>query len=213
MDTSPTPERRIISRVLFASLGVVVVILLVTLLGVVRMVHQRTRFVETLQQFDSSSISASYIPYEYQPWEKIGGQLEGSGLRFSGSTFGGGGTGPIWARAFDKFTDYRPFAEIESVSIRDEQFSDANVPLVLGIYSLRVLDLSMTRITDQGIAQLSKISRLTKLNLSHTEISDRSLLMLDELHELRELAIVNTKVSKQAADEFRKRHPDCLVHD
>ena len=106
-----------------------------------------------------------------------------------------------------------PFAEIQDVRIGDERFCDADLSMLLEIPSLRVLDLSRTAISDDGIALLLQKSKLAGLDFSRTQISDRSLLTFDKLPELRELDIASTNVTKGALEEFRRRNPRCLVFD
>ena len=218
MDQSPTTEQRIISRVLIAVLSLVIVIFLTMLISVIQTVRHRTALVENLGRFDGTSVQASYDPYDYQQRlemrrHELGGLIYHGGERFSGYSFGVGGNGPVWANWFTIISDYAPFAEIQIVSIHDERFFDADLSLLLKIPSLRELDLSMTQVTDEGVVLIIANANLAKLDLSHTQISDRSLLTLDNLPNLCELDIVKTKVTKRALEEYRKRHPDCLVLD
>ncbi len=162
-------------------------------------------------RFEDASASASYEPYHYSPPLQIGGLYERGGLRMH--RFSLSGEQPFWADLVANIFDDHPFAQIYEVTILDQRFCDADMPLLDEFAGLRVLCLSLTRVTDDGVWLLTKNNKLTKLELSRTQISDRSLLMLDKLPELRELDIGGTNITKSALEEFRKRHPDCLVFD
>ncbi len=221
MDHSPDTERRIVSRVLFAALALIVVISFAMLLGVIRMAHRRAAIVEAANHLRSCYVVASYQPFVYSP--PPSGDVSRTG--FTRQIVKGFHTGPprrvynvrgerpFWAGWVAAIFDNHPFAEIHDVMINDERFGDADVSILLQIPSLCTLDLSMTRITDEGVAFLAKNSKLAKLDFSSTQISNRSLETLDKLPELRELDVYDTNVTKEALEEFRKRHPDCLVFD
>ena len=211
MESSPTTERRVVARIFIATIVMFVVALLAFLIGLFRLVHHRTALVETLSRYEDSSLIASYEPYQYSaPSQIMGGLIiDRSGIRLVG--FSVQSRRPFWADWVAKIFDDDPFAEIQDVKINGEQFRDADVYVLLELPDLRVLDLSVTGITDDGIALLAENSKLAKLDFSRTRISNRSLLILDNLPELRELDIANTNITKDAVQEFQKRHPDCLV--
>jgi Leucine Rich Repeat (LRR) protein len=213
MDHSPTTERRLISRILLATVAVVVVLLLSALVGVIRMARHRAALVESItSRFDGSSVIATYEPYEYSPPPHLG-----LGLYWRGGqrvhSFSVSGDSPFWADWVAKIFDDEPFAEVYRVVNQDERFSDADLDVLFDFPGLHELDLSSTGITDRGVSTLCEKCKLAKLDLSQTQITDHSLQALDKLPELRELDISDTRTTKEAVESFQKRHPRCLVFD
>ncbi|KAK3541212.1 hypothetical protein QTP86_016815 [Hemibagrus guttatus] len=73
---------------------------------------------------------------------------------------------------------------------------------------LSELDLSdYTHITDQGIAQLGKMTRLKKLSLSNTPLTDVGLSTLSSLTLLMDVCLNRTAVTSRGVTEFITRLP------
>ncbi|XP_060717966.1 uncharacterized protein si:ch73-173p19.1 [Tachysurus vachellii] len=73
---------------------------------------------------------------------------------------------------------------------------------------LSVLDLSdYTHITDQGIAQLGKMTRLKKLSLSNTPLTDVGLSALSSLTLLMDVCLNRTAVTSRGVTDFITRLP------
>ncbi|XP_056290762.1 uncharacterized protein si:ch73-173p19.1 [Pseudoliparis swirei] len=71
------------------------------------------------------------------------------------------------------------------------------------------LDLTdYTQVTDQGVRQLSTMSRLKKLSLSNTQVTDAGLPSLRGLQELQELCLDRTAVTSRGVAEL----VTCLPH-
>lgn len=104
--------------------------------------------------------------------------------------------------------------ELVQVYVSGEQFQDADVKLLRALPCLREVRLNGTQIGDNGLQEIAnRWRRLTVLELSQTRITDVGLQSLDQLEELRELDVSRTAVSSSALEQFRERHPDCLVFD
>ena len=212
MDDSGTYDQRILKRCFLAIIAAFVALLLVVLIGTIRKSRDREELLAALSRFDGYGVSASYEPYHYSPPPLIDSlPYYRGGLQMH--AFSISGERPLWADCIAIVFDNDPFAEIYDVEINGRQFSDADVLLLREIPGLRVLDLYLTGITDDGVAVLAEFDKLTVLNLSRTQISDRGLSMLEKLPELRKLGVWDTKITKEALEAFRKRHPDCLVFD
>jgi hypothetical protein len=212
MDNIQTKERRLISRILFATVAIVAVVLLAVVVGVVRTARRQVALAQAiLSRYDDSTIYASYEPYAYSPPPLIGGLIyERGGLRVLGS-FSVTGEKPFWTDWVATIVGDKLFAGIYKVVIHDKRFSDADMPMLHELPGLRELDLSRTGITDHGVALVTNNSKLVKLDWSRTQITDHSLQVFDKLPELRELDISGTRTTKDAVQSFRKRHPRCLV--
>ena len=73
--------------------------------------------------------------------------------------------------------------------------SDAGMAEVSKLGQLRELNLTFTKVSDVGLAAVSKLSHLRELNLSGTQVSDAGMTEVSKLSQLRELSLFGTKVS------------------
>ncbi|MGH7191943.1 MAG: hypothetical protein ACREJM_00235, partial [Candidatus Saccharimonadales bacterium] len=76
---------------------------------------------------------------------------------------------------------------------------------------LRVLYLTNTQITSDGVARLRRLSRLEKLLLWNTLIDDRAIEHLKALPNLQEVPFGQVMVSQAAITDFCKAMPRCKV--
>jgi hypothetical protein len=72
---------------------------------------------------------------------------------------------------------------------------DAEVRHLLGMRSLRLLDLTGTRVTDAGLVHLLGCDDLEVLSLWDTAITDAGLALLGRLPNLRHLGLGNTRIT------------------
>ena len=63
------------------------------------------------------------------------------------------------------------------------------------IANLGALELHHTKITDDGLAAISRLSRLRRLRLSGTKIGDAGIRQLRGLSQLNDLDLVHTRVT------------------
>ena len=66
----------------------------------------------------------------------------------------------------------------------------------------------MTRITDQGVAELADLKKLERLNLYGTQVTDECLQTLSTLMSLKSIYLWDTGVSPKEAERFRKSSID-----
>lgn len=66
------------------------------------------------------------------------------------------------------------------------------------------VDLSRTKVTDEGLKHIGKLARLTHLNLSRTQITDKGLEHLSGLRSLQHLNLYGTGVSNAALPTLAK---------
>ncbi|XP_062235414.1 uncharacterized protein si:ch73-173p19.1 isoform X1 [Platichthys flesus] len=87
--------------------------------------------------------------------------------------------------------------------------NDSGLAYLSGLSWLLELDLTdYTQVTDQGVNQLSTMSRLKKLSLSNTQVTDAGLPSLRGLQELQELCLDRTAVTSRGVAELIV----CLPH-
>lgn len=92
---------------------------------------------------------------------------------------------------------------LESLSLKDIA-SGGGLNQLSQLTQLSTLQLSLTDITDKDLKALSKFPRLKSLDLSRTKITDDGLAHLLSLKELEELTLVRTDISKQGLDTISK---------
>ena len=76
---------------------------------------------------------------------------------------------------------------------------------------LRLLDLSFTRVGDEGLKSLAALPELRHLSLIGCRVTDSGTDSLMRLERLREIYLTKTQVSHQAAEKLRRRFPMCRV--
>ncbi|MBY0372590.1 MAG: hypothetical protein K2Q23_01270 [Bryobacteraceae bacterium] len=84
----------------------------------------------------------------------------------------------------------------DSVDLRARWITDADLPALARQPGLKRLDLSMTRITDQGLLQLKPLTGLEDLNLRYAElITDEGMSAVKGWKALRQIDLRATKVT------------------
>uniref|UniRef100_A0A3Q1H5Y9 Uncharacterized protein n=1 Tax=Anabas testudineus TaxID=64144 RepID=A0A3Q1H5Y9_ANATE len=87
--------------------------------------------------------------------------------------------------------------------------NDSGLSFLSDLSLLLELDLTdYTQVTDQGVQQLSTMTRLKKLSLSNTQVTDAGLPSLRGLQELQELCLDRTAVTSRGVAELIT----CLKH-
>lgn len=76
---------------------------------------------------------------------------------------------------------------------------------------LRLLDLSFTRATDEGLKSVASQSELRHLSLIKCRVTDSATASLSRLRKLRELYLAKTAISPQAVDELKRTLPACRI--
>lgn len=76
---------------------------------------------------------------------------------------------------------------------------------------LRLLDLSFTRVGDEGLKSLLTLSELRHISLIGSRVTDHGTDSLERLDRLREIYLVQTEVSSQATEKLRRRFPMCRI--
>lgn len=76
---------------------------------------------------------------------------------------------------------------------------------------LRLLDLSFTRVGDEGLKSLAALPELRHVSLIGCRVTDIGTDSLMRLERLREIYLAKTQVSPQAAEKLRLRFPMCRI--
>jgi len=87
------------------------------------------------------------------------------------------------------------------------QLGDATVARLAGTVKLSYLNLSGTRLTDDGVKHLRGLEQLSSLSLSSTKISNAGVNALPPLSRLTQLILDETAIDDDALDNLHARFP------
>lgn len=98
---------------------------------------------------------------------------------------------------------------LEDLSLHGESIDDACVKRLVAAFQgktgLRLLGLSRTKVTDDGLGAVAGLEQLTALDLSETEITEAGLMKLKVMPRLESVFLMNCKkVSAAGVKAFRK---------
>ncbi|HEV7746243.1 MAG TPA: hypothetical protein VGO56_14680 [Pyrinomonadaceae bacterium] len=105
---------------------------------------------------------------------------------------------------FDEARSNRPIVKID---LHGTNVTDAELAFLVhekqGLKELRYLDLRLTKISDQGVANLKNLISLETLNLFRTQTGDKGLQSLKKLTNLETLLIGGTMVTDAGLASLR----------
>jgi len=108
---------------------------------------------------------------------------------------------------------------LEALSLRGSALGDPGMEGLIGLPSLRVLDLSFSHITDAGLEHLGGLSSLRELRLSGTQIADGGLRHLVRLPSLWVLDLSWTQITDAGLEDLAHlkqleslRLTGCVLH-
>ncbi len=73
------------------------------------------------------------------------------------------------------------------------------------------LNLSNTKLTDNGMKHLSMFDRLTWIDLTGSNFTDATLEALSKIDSLADIVLIETSVTDEAVKRFHLAHPECAV--
>ena len=89
--------------------------------------------------------------------------------------------------------------------------TDADLELVAALPKLRLLSMSVSKITDDGLRHLTPLTNLRELDLANTDISDDGLEHLAQLSGLVKLNLTETLVTPAGVEELTHSLPNCEI--
>lgn len=107
--------------------------------------------------------------------------------------------GPCWKRMEQTITDRELAIFLSKVSHFDLDLNNTNITgaglIVIRRWKIKRIDLSSTRLNDEGMKNVCAVKSLEYLNLKETDITDKGLSYIENLENLKSLDIENTKVT------------------
>jgi Leucine-rich repeat (LRR) protein len=101
-----------------------------------------------------------------------------------------------WIAALGGSAEYNAAGQIVEVNLRGSWISDVDMIELSRLPQLERLDLSHTRITDEGLLRLKSAPKIVDLNLFYTEqITDQGMTAVRAWHNLKRLNVRGTRIS------------------
>jgi len=101
--------------------------------------------------------------------------------------------------------------EIREIDLTDLPVSDGILLMVPRLRSLKVLNLSGTRVDNEGVALLATSLKLESLNLSGTLVTAEGLSRLNEIKTLKSLTLRETRLPGDKITELRETLPGVQI--
>jgi len=90
--------------------------------------------------------------------------------------------------------EWRSVTELRGYSMRRDKFTNEDLEAATVLSTLRVLDLSMCPVSDDGLMHLSAFPNLVELNLSETEVTDQGMTHVSECSRISRLFLMGTGI-------------------
>ena len=100
---------------------------------------------------------------------------------------------------------------IEQLALTGSLVTDADLPQLTSLHTLRSLDLSYTRITSSGLSVLSRMEDLQTLSLNGVSLDEMAIEPLGQLTRLQSLSLMDCGLSAEETVKVQNALPACLV--
>ena len=134
-------------------------------------------------------------------------------------------TGPAWYRELMKRfgTDETSFYNLTRINFGphnsgydgETPFRDGDLDemagILVGFPDLREMDLTKSKVTDRGIANLPPLPKVKLLVLDGTRVTDDVIPYFQKFPSLTEVSVIGTAVTKSGLREIIRRYPTCNV--
>ncbi len=100
---------------------------------------------------------------------------------------------------------------VSDLSLARTRVTDATVPLLARMRDLRLLDLSATGCTAEGLAALQELPNLEGLNLARTDLGDGAVGMIAAMPALRRVHLWRSGVTNDGVAALRRLRPELFV--
>ncbi|MDB5345133.1 MAG: hypothetical protein JWP89_3510 [Schlesneria sp.] len=162
-----------------------------------------------------------WMPYQREMWiaSKIKASVGTVGIQF-------GCFGPAWIpRRFQErlvifnrisgleltecsqvsmiISDVKALSNVKLIRFYGSDITDRELGHLMGLNTLRILDLRKTAITDVGLAQIGKMTDLERLYIGRTQITDQGLKSVGELVRLDLFDLDQIQVSDEGLPHLR----------
>jgi hypothetical protein len=130
-------------------------------------------------------------------------RLFGYLVLFTGALLAEGGEDTAWITNAGGTFSRNSAGQITAVNFRASWVTDAEMRNVAKLPALASLDLSLTRVTDQGMQELRGLTGVVELNLRFAEyVTDEGLAAIKSWKKLQRLVLHGTKVSDTSLEHI-----------
>ena len=102
-------------------------------------------------------------------------------------------------------------AKVTSLILGNTKVTDDGLKNLTNLQNLTYLSLEATRITSAGLKDVAKLQNLKSLFLHETQITDEGLKEVAKLQKLVGLFLNDTKITGEARAELKKALPNCRI--
>ncbi len=117
-------------------------------------------------------------------------------------------TRPHWLRTL---LARRTSGHVVGISLRSREMRHADLPPLAELSELVWIDLTDTKVTDQGLLHLVGLTRLEQLRLDETQVTDAGLMHLAKLKRLSTLNLYRTQVTDEGVKKLQAALPDLEI--
>jgi len=108
-----------------------------------------------------------------------------------------------WIDSLGGSVTTNPHSVVTGVNLRGSWVTDTDLRKLAQYPALTTLDLSLTHITDEGMAELKNLHNVTDLNLYYSEyVTDQGLAAIKDWKKLKHLNLHGTKSSDTALEHI-----------
>lgn len=101
---------------------------------------------------------------------------------------------------------------VKLLNLSGTKVTDAGLGYLQGFYQLSTLNLASTGVTDTGLKHLKRYYSLKTLDLSNTEVTDAGLEHLKRPFRLRKLNLTGTRVTGAGIRNLARTQRRCKIH-
>jgi len=101
--------------------------------------------------------------------------------------------------------------ELREIDLSVTEVTDVGLAQLQGLTALQELNLGYTKVTDAGLAHVQGLTELQELDLYGTHVTDAALAHLHGLRSLRRLSLNGTRVTDVGLAKFRRALPNCQI--
>jgi len=93
----------------------------------------------------------------------------------------------------------------------DTKITDDGLKHLKKLSKLQSLYLDTNKVTDEGLKHLEGLTNLQTLHLDANKVTDEGLVHLEGLTNLQSLSLINTKVTDEGVEKLQKAIPNCRI--
>jgi hypothetical protein len=98
---------------------------------------------------------------------------------------------------------------VKRLGLYSTSITDAGLANIDNLNDLEYFEIDRCLITDAGLAHVGRLPNLMRLELSYVDVTDEGLRHLEGLRNVEALVFAFTQVTKDAAEELRRKLPNC----